>query len=48
MTLLTLGLCLPFWLWCSLAQSSYLDSYLSFPGKILVAFVVRVCAHARA
>lgn len=42
MTLLMLGLYLPLWLCYGRAQSSYLDSYVSFPGKIIVS--VRLCA----
>ena len=43
MALLMLSLCLPLWLCCALAQSSYLDSYLSFPGKTLLS--ISLCAH---
>lgn len=46
MTLLMLPLSLPLWLCCGLAQSSYLDSYLPFSGKIL--FRMSLCACLRA
>lgn len=36
MTLLTFGLYLPLWFCYGLAQSSFLDSFISFPGKDIV------------
>ncbi|KAF7226024.1 acetylcholinesterase collagenic tail peptide-like [Nothobranchius furzeri] len=35
MTLLTLGLYLPLWFSCCLAQSSFLDSFLPFPAALI-------------
>lgn len=46
MSLLMLGLYLPLWLCYGLAQSSYLDSYISFPGKIIVSTSLCVCLRA--
>lgn len=50
MTLLTLGLYLPLWFHYGLAQSSILDSFISFPaGKdvislfVFLSFCVSVC-----
>lgn len=55
MTLLTLGLYLPLWFCYGLAQSSFLESFISFPGKAIVSMslylcvnmCVRVCVRAR-